>query len=130
MSKIQKKWKSSYDAARRYKLSWETQFSWVRKSGDESDSAFCKLCLKRIKPKHHALVRHQKSEAHRRLTQSNGNYNSQFGTQLEMCGTGGNMVFLQSGNTTAQASSPSNVYVYPSQTQHSVTDGRTLHFFY
>ncbi|XP_047736330.1 uncharacterized protein LOC108666410 isoform X2 [Hyalella azteca] len=57
--------KKSYDATRRYRTQWETQFPWLEKASDGSESAFCKLCHLILRPHKGCLVQHEKSDSHR-----------------------------------------------------------------
>ncbi|XP_047736331.1 uncharacterized protein LOC108666410 isoform X3 [Hyalella azteca] len=57
--------KKSYDASRRYRTKWETQFPWLKKASDGSERAYCKLCHVIIRPHKGCLVQHEKSDSHR-----------------------------------------------------------------
>lgn len=60
------KWKSSYDASRKYRDEWEKQFMWVKESSDGSGEAYCKSCHCNLAPRLSSLQNHEKSGKHQK----------------------------------------------------------------
>ena len=57
------KWKGDDDdGARKYKTSWEKQYTWLTEDGQ--GNSYCKICRKKIIPKLYSIARHEKTGEH------------------------------------------------------------------
>lgn len=48
----------------KYKHEWEREFPWVEKATAHTQHAYCTLCGKTLIPRHHTLVKHEKTKIH------------------------------------------------------------------
>lgn len=130
VTRLAKKKKKNNDTKRRYNPEWEYRFPWVRKLNENSEFAFCKLCLRSIGPKHHTLKLHELSETHKRAAATPfpplGTTVGQ--TQFDGSFAGGNACYVEIEETTPTPASPhSHIYVQQSelpQIEHRPTEGR------
>ena len=58
------KWKSTYEAGRKFIPAWTRKYPWVRRAPDGSQSAHCTICCRTLKPKLSVLMNHSRSADH------------------------------------------------------------------
>jgi hypothetical protein len=50
---------------RKYKPEWEEQFTWVERSPDQTEMAFCIMCRDVLEPRYNGLVKHEATVKHK-----------------------------------------------------------------
>jgi hypothetical protein len=58
------KWKSEYEAQRKYNKAWEDRFDWLSVAPDNPDAAYCNVCKLVLRPKTSLLAAHENSSKH------------------------------------------------------------------
>ena len=58
------KWKSEYEARRKFVPLWSRKYPWVIRAPDGSQRAYCKTCCRTLNPKLSVLMKHSESADH------------------------------------------------------------------